>query len=343
MATAEEYAQWIVDNQDQQGTPEFDTVARAYEMAKQQSQTEKTPNPVATAVQTALPLAAGNMTQATGMANMAGELSGAVSPYAKSALAASISGYKAHPLLTPLIDAVGIGTMGTPIASAYNGIMGAGDQFKRAQGAVNGVGQVLSNTPGNPVNYFNMGKAIPEVAPILEDLYHNKGGPNAIKAWLQSPEAAQYMKNPAFAQAAEQYTGMVPGRFAQIGKVLGPIARGLGRVAGPVGIGLNIHDAAPYLNKANIGQNAAEGNFAHLKNPGQILQQQHNTQYGAPISPEQAQAVLESGSPRDIEGLGGQEFLNTVIRQQAAAQALKFKGLPSSAQALKPVRPQQLP
>lgn len=37
MATAQEYAQWIVDNQDKQGTPEFETVAKAYEVAKSTS------------------------------------------------------------------------------------------------------------------------------------------------------------------------------------------------------------------------------------------------------------------------------------------------------------------
>lgn len=34
MATAEEYAGWIVKNQDKRGTPEFDTVAQAYKMAR---------------------------------------------------------------------------------------------------------------------------------------------------------------------------------------------------------------------------------------------------------------------------------------------------------------------
>jgi hypothetical protein len=34
MASAQEYAQWIVDNQDKQGTDDFNTVAKAYEMAK---------------------------------------------------------------------------------------------------------------------------------------------------------------------------------------------------------------------------------------------------------------------------------------------------------------------
>jgi len=37
MATAEQYAEWIVANQDKKGTPEFDTVAKAYQLAKQQT------------------------------------------------------------------------------------------------------------------------------------------------------------------------------------------------------------------------------------------------------------------------------------------------------------------
>lgn len=36
MATADQYAQWIVDNKDKKGTPEFDTVAKAYQLAKQE-------------------------------------------------------------------------------------------------------------------------------------------------------------------------------------------------------------------------------------------------------------------------------------------------------------------
>lgn len=39
MASAEQYAQWIVANADKKGTPEFETVAKAYQVAKQQAQT----------------------------------------------------------------------------------------------------------------------------------------------------------------------------------------------------------------------------------------------------------------------------------------------------------------
>lgn len=38
MATAEEYASWIVKNADKKGSPEFETVAQAYQLAKQKAQ-----------------------------------------------------------------------------------------------------------------------------------------------------------------------------------------------------------------------------------------------------------------------------------------------------------------
>ena len=39
MATADEYAGWIVKNADKRGTPEFDTVAQAYQLAKSEEST----------------------------------------------------------------------------------------------------------------------------------------------------------------------------------------------------------------------------------------------------------------------------------------------------------------
>lgn len=47
MATADEYANWIVNNADKKGTPEFDTVAQAYKEAKLQEKSDKEPAPQA--------------------------------------------------------------------------------------------------------------------------------------------------------------------------------------------------------------------------------------------------------------------------------------------------------
>lgn len=50
MATAEQYAEWIVANQSKQGTPEFDTVAAAYKQAKEGvlAETSQQPEPTYT-------------------------------------------------------------------------------------------------------------------------------------------------------------------------------------------------------------------------------------------------------------------------------------------------------
>ena len=56
MASAKEYAEWIVSNQDKKGTDEFDTVATAYEQAKgmesspPEPDAEPAPSPTATEI-----------------------------------------------------------------------------------------------------------------------------------------------------------------------------------------------------------------------------------------------------------------------------------------------------
>ena len=47
MATADEYAAWIVKNSAKRGTPEFDTVAQAYQLAKSEETTAVTQQQIA--------------------------------------------------------------------------------------------------------------------------------------------------------------------------------------------------------------------------------------------------------------------------------------------------------
>lgn len=51
MATADEYAQWIVENSAKKGTPEFDTVAKAYQQAKAEESTKSVETPKETPFQ----------------------------------------------------------------------------------------------------------------------------------------------------------------------------------------------------------------------------------------------------------------------------------------------------
>jgi hypothetical protein len=47
MATADQYAAWIVANKDKKGSPEFNTVAQAYQLAKEEESSAATPSPAA--------------------------------------------------------------------------------------------------------------------------------------------------------------------------------------------------------------------------------------------------------------------------------------------------------
>lgn len=359
MASAQEYAQWIVDNADKQGTDEFNTVAKAYEAAKTETTTEKEIG-VKEAVQTALPAVLPQEIiykpsgfasyPPTGLGALAKDIGGAVSPYAKAAVAPVASVYKAHPILAPLADAVGLGTIGVPPVASYNSIMGMADKYNQAKGAVQGVSQVLSesdripvtNAQGQPVldaqgqpvtkpagrdAYRAMQKAAPELSEKFTELFgKNTGGAgnNAVRSWLSSAEGQAALKaNPELAAAAEQYISKVPGYGAQAMKVAGPLLRGAAKIAGPVGLGMNMYDAAQYAHESQLGQRLAQGQ-------GRTAQQafrQMNPGYGAGfvsnVSPDEAAAVLQNGSPRDIAAMGGQKTLDALIRQKAAAKALQ--------------------
>jgi hypothetical protein len=218
---------------------------------------------------------------------------------------------------------LGAAAMGFPPPyAATESAMSLYDKYKAAKQGVSEASKLLSNTPGNPANYFAMGKAVPEAASILKDLYDNKGGPNAIKAWLNSPEASQYMNNPAFREAADAYMGKVPSTMQQVGKVVGPLARGAGRVLGPAGMAMNMYDASQYAEASKLGERLAQGE-------GGMAQQNfrnQNVPYGSgftnTMTPDQAQAVLESGNERDITAFGGRDKLNELIRLKAAERVL---------------------
>ena len=217
-----------------------------------------------------------------------------------------------------------------PLAGAYGA---AETMTKRAQALGSAAGEVskgLSQTPlttgptgsqypsGVP-DYRTMGKAVPDAAAQLKAAY-DAGGPNAVKAFLATPEAAQYMKNPAFAQAAESYMGKVPSAMAQAGKVAGTVARGAGRVLGPAGMAMNLYDAGQTARETQLGQRLAAGQGQRAE---QAFRGGMGMNYQGPqLDAQQAQNVLQSGSPRDIQYFGGRDRLSEMIRRKAAEKVL---------------------
>lgn len=317
MATVDEYAKWIVDNADKQGTEEFNIVARAYEEAKRdESSAQNKEFGAEEAFQMTAPAVMGS--GPTGMRQLTKEVGGAVAPYAKGAVAPVSAAYRAHPILAPAADVLGLATMGIPPVAASQGAMGVADRVNQARGAAQGVSRVMSQSgmiespvtgrpyPESVPAFREMQRAAPDIGAKLSEIYQKGGGNNAVKAWLQSAEAAPYMNDPRFAAAAESYIGKVPGMGTQVMRAVAPVARAAARVAGPVAIGMDVYDAAKYAQESQLGPRLAQGQ-------GRSAQQAFrnmpiNQQYGG-LTPQE-QAILE------------QDRIDQAIRRKAASKVL---------------------
>lgn len=82
----------------------------------------------------------------------------------------------------------------------------------------------------------------PEIGQKMTEAYA-RGGNSAVLEMLDTDrDAKQLMKDPKFAQAVNAYRGQVPTGMSQLGRMAGLAGRTLGRVAGPVGLGLTAYD-----------------------------------------------------------------------------------------------------
>jgi hypothetical protein len=95
MTSADDYAQWIVNNEDKKGTPDFDTVVQAYQEAKAQ---ESAPQPQATP----------NLApQAAGVARQVG----AIAPEAMNVARQGVQAVANMPIQQAVRGAVDVGSM----------------------------------------------------------------------------------------------------------------------------------------------------------------------------------------------------------------------------------------
>lgn len=120
MATADEYASWIVKNADKRGTPEFNTVVQAYELAKQEETGGAAPSAAA-------PAAPATETTLTGLAGAATR--GLALPAAGAALGAMagapLAGVGAIPGAVAGAGAATLaGLVADPIVGLVNNVLG---------------------------------------------------------------------------------------------------------------------------------------------------------------------------------------------------------------------------
>lgn len=129
----------------------------------------------------------------------------------------------------------------------------------------------------------------------------------AMKPGAAMPTGAPVAGGPA-AQEGANFISRIAQKFAPMARAVGPVLNTAGRVAGPAGLAYNAYEGAKFAQDAELGQRLAggEGRLA------QTAFRNMNTQYGAPITREQAITVLQSNNPRDIQAFGGIDKLRAI-------------------------------
>lgn len=150
------------------------------------------------------------------------------------------------------------------------------------------------------------------------------GGNNAVIKNLENDSKFQkLLKNsPEVAQAYEAYRGAVPSKMAQVGKVVAPVVRGAARVLGPVGMAADVYQAQEFARESQLGPRLAQGEGAIAPQAFRNMNVPYGRGFTETMTPDQASAVLESGSARDIQAFGGRDYLTELIRKKAAERVL---------------------
>jgi len=182
--------------------------------------------------------------------------------------------------------------------------------------------QALGETYKNVRDYLGKtGKFVPPTATgITADELANAAkisraiGPEGLAAGMKPGGAFPPEVPPIGGPAAQQGSKFIETTFAKLAsmaRAVAPVLNTVGRVAGPVGTAYNVYEASKFAHDAELGKKLAEGQ-------GRVAPQafrQYNTQYGAPVTRDQARAVLQSGSERDIYAFGGREKLQAIAAQ----------------------------
>ena len=194
--------------------------------------------------------------------------------------------------------------------------------YEAGQQSMGVLGEKLSRPDFGP---YKQGGAFPEAVSAYRDLRAtagkidpafsaqmktalDTGGDRAVKKLLaNAPDALK--ASPEFMAQANRFTQAMPSTMQQMGRVLGPVARGAARVAGPIGMAMSLNDAGQMARETDLGSRLGQGQGQRAEQAFRNM----NTQYGGPISPQEEQNVMAYGRQRDIQAL---------IRRKAAQRVM---------------------
>lgn len=296
MATADEYASWIVKNADKRGTPDFQTVAEAYQLAKGQP-TKTGPATFAQKVQ-----ASGPMRLVQGMRDSidagAQMLAHAVPESVTNVL--DIPGNALRDSNSPFLQTVGETFFANPRASAIDrSIRGTEKQYQDARIATGQTGADAMRFAGNVVSPTNAAMASLLSAKALATVPRMIGtgaATGAAGAALTPIADEQGQQNFASTKAAQTGLGAVTGAVLTpvMGKVLQSAAPYVERLIGKITGSSEAARARASLDTHNIMTQA-------LKDLGQTIDDIPKPQYDA--LRKQINDALKKGQKLDAAAL----------------------------------------
>jgi hypothetical protein len=265
MATADQYAEWIVNNKDKQGTPEFDTVAEAYKLARSETVTpEATPEPpqekgfirnyIDNASLSNVPQNAANLVG--GLVRGAGSIGATISTLGRMTpqqqIGSALRGQKVNAMQEDATMRQGMD----------EGLQLMGVDTDSTGFAVGKIGSEIAGTAGIPVT---TGKLVSEVAPRLGNAIASGGfklgGKAATTTLGKMGEGA--LRTIGGAISGATMAGMTDPREAKTGAVIGAIIPNAVKGVGAIGAKLGekaANKAAANLDKAQMFQSAKDAN-----------------------------------------------------------------------------------
>jgi len=303
MATAEQYAEWIVKNQGKKGTPEFETVAKAYKLLREDVQPEQP---------------ARSVTPQSPWGNQMGfDSDSRMNQPPSRQVAADVLNFA-----TPTIEALGTlggGALGAASPIPGGAMLGAGLGYGMARRATNTVNQLLGQAPPETVtNAFVEGARDVAIGTAMEG-----AGQLAMKAINPVVKAGQGVWNSLFDAKGNAYRKAVGSRGGDIvnalrdpNAVIVPgSAPSAGQVAAPVG-STSFSKLQSNVDKSLPGQQMAADRGAQNLTARQM--QQGRVEYRVAGVVKKVTDKIDKGmvnvSPRDV----GESLIEIAKTEQKA-------------------------
>ena len=236
---------------------------------------------------------------ATGVGELAKDLGKAVVPVAVNAGKTIAANYAKNPL-GAVADAVLLHGGMPPVYGMKKGYEGGKTALTAAKAVVSNLGEMFSQyAPGSADEAV---KWVNALKPEDTVKFYEAAKKDGLDKTLKNFKAPEYLSKEA-TTALNATKDAIPSTFSKIGRIAGPIARALGKVAGPAGLAMNAYDAAQFAREADLGGRLARGEAKLAPQAYKGLLNQNVSGYTP--TPQEARNILDSGDERTINIYGG--------------------------------------